>query len=88
MLKHRWISWLSLFLSIIPIIVFIAKLGGRDISNTIMFSPLFLSIALAIIAITKKAGTNLVPALALILSIGSGAFILLIIIVSGMGQPT
>ncbi|WP_100010513.1 hypothetical protein [Lentibacillus sediminis] len=88
MLKNRWIGWLSLLLSIIPIVVFIAILGGADISNFILFSPLFLSIVLAVIAIINKAELKLVPAIALIFSVGSGAFFLLIITVSGMGQPT
>ncbi|MDQ0159152.1 hypothetical protein [Alkalibacillus salilacus] len=88
MKKTTIVSWLSLVFSIIPIFIFIAMLGGRDISEVMLFLPLVIAITLALIGITRKNEKNIIPIMSLIVSIGVGAFIFLIIVVSGMSQPT
>ncbi|NIK10728.1 hypothetical protein [Alkalibacillus almallahensis] len=88
MKKMTILSWSSFVFSVIPIFIFIAMLGGRDFSEVMLFLPLVIAVTLALIGIMRKREKNIIPIMSLIASIGIGAFIFLIIVVSGMGQPT
>ncbi|WP_411955409.1 hypothetical protein ACKXGF_06680 [Alkalibacillus sp. S2W] len=88
MKKMTILSWSSFVFSVIPIFIFIAMLGGRDFSEVMLFLPLVIAVTLALIGIMRENEKNIIPIMSLIVSIGIGAFIFLIIVVSGMGQPT
>ncbi|UOQ84328.1 hypothetical protein [Gracilibacillus salinarum] len=86
--KTTLLSWLSLIFSIVPIFIFTAMLGGSNFSEIELFSPLIVALILAVLCLIKKNEKNLLPIISLIVSVGSGSFMLLIITVSQMGQPS
>ncbi|WP_186580230.1 hypothetical protein [Aquibacillus kalidii] len=93
MKKFTWISYWSLFLSVFSMPFFFALLYGLirihpDFGFFLVSLSIVLSLILGFIAISKKTEKNSIATLAIIISFGSGAFFVFVLLMSQMGAPT
>ncbi|WP_010529236.1 hypothetical protein [Lentibacillus jeotgali] len=90
--KISWISYCALLLSVIPVLFFFALLYSINwegiITMPLIITIMIMAFILSLIGFFKKTENKVVPSVALLITLGSGFFIGLIVIVSGMGQPT
>ncbi|WP_091277090.1 hypothetical protein [Alteribacillus persepolensis] len=86
--KISWISYSALLLSVIPVLFFFALLYSINwegiITMPLIIVIIVIAFILSLIGFFKKTENKIVSAMALIITLGSGFFISLIVIVSGI----
>lgn len=87
-----WFSYFALVLSILPVPFFLANLYNINwtdfITMPLITTIIIIAFLFALIGILKKTERKIISSLALVITLGSGFFVGLIVIVSGMAQPT
>lgn len=87
-----WVSYVAIVLSILPISFYFIWLYNINLTDYITMplitTILIIAFLFAVIGVFKKAESKIILSIALVIILGSGFFIGLIAIVSGMAQPT